>query len=123
MLCQSSVAETVYAFRRLDVLLNCSSSSYIGALEELSPAAILSQFESAYFGPVNMMRAALPQFRRQRVGHIINITGTTGAMGTPGLSARAASDHAAEGLSDALAFEVAPFGTRVTVVQPGLEAG
>ncbi|PWW80472.1 NAD(P)-binding protein [Tuber magnatum] len=120
-LCQSALAETVHTFHRVDVVLNCSSQSYIGTLEELPYTHILAQFEAAYFGPVNMMRSAVPFLRRQRGGHIVNVTGLTGHMGTPGLSVRCAGDHAVEGFSDALAYEIAPFNIKVTIVQPPLE--
>ncbi|CUS09315.1 unnamed protein product [Tuber aestivum] len=142
-LCQSALAETVHTFQRVDVVLNCSSQSYIGTLEELPHTHVLAQFEAAYFGPVNMMRSAVPFLRRQRGGHIVNVTGLTGHMGTPGLSVRCAGDHAVEGFSDvrffisltydmtvdwrwkgvnlALAYEIAPFNIKVTIVQPPLE--
>jgi len=120
-LCQSALAETVHTFQRVDVVLNCSSQciyptpslpelqradvamrweAYIGTLEELPHTHILAQFEATYFGPVNMMRSAVPFLRRQRGGHIVNVTGLTGHMGTPGLSVRCAGDHAVEGFSD-----------------------
>jgi len=95
--------------------------TYVGALEEMAPGDITRQFEAGYFGRVNVIKASLSVMRKQRGGHIIVVTGLTGAMGTPGLSLRSAADHAAEGLCDALAFEVAPFGVRVSVVQPGIE--
>jgi len=60
--------------------------------------------------------------RRQRSGHILVLTGTTAAMGHPGMSVRCAADHAIEGLLDALAFELAPFGIKVTTIQPSIEA-
>jgi len=78
--------------------------AYIGTLEELPHTHILAQFEATYFGPVNMMRSAVPFLRRQRGGHIVNVTGLTGHMGTPGLSVRCAGDHAVEGFSDVCGF-------------------
>lgn len=75
-------------------------TAYVGTLEELPMALVLAQFEATYFGPVNMMRSAVPFLRKQRGGHIVNVTGLTGHMGTPGLSVRCASDHAVEGFSD-----------------------
>ncbi|KAL0632525.1 hypothetical protein Q9L58_008582 [Maublancomyces gigas] len=120
-LCQSALAETIHIWGRIDVVLNCNSETYAGTLEELHPNHILAQFESTYFGPVNMMKSALPYLRKQRGGHLVNVTGLTGLMGTPALSARCASDHALEGFCDALAYEIAPFNIKVTIVQPPIE--
>lgn len=123
-LCQSALAETIHTWGRIDVVLNCDSESdtptapevvdpltrkpepaaYAGTLEELHPNYILAQFESTYFGPVNMMKSALPYLRKQRGGHFVNVTGLTGHMGTPALSARCASDHALEGFCDVGSF-------------------
>jgi NAD(P)-dependent dehydrogenase (short-subunit alcohol dehydrogenase family) len=83
---------------------------------------ITTQFESLYFGRLNTIKPALPIMRRQRSGHILVLTGTTAAMGHPGMSIRCAADHAIEGLLDALAFELAPFGIKVTTIQPSIEA-
>jgi len=82
------------------LMWRCGGKAYIGTLEELPHTHILAQFEATYFGPVNMMRSAVPFLRRQRGGHIVNVTGLTGHMGTPGLSVRCAGDHAVEGFSD-----------------------
>ncbi|KAH8149797.1 uncharacterized protein LAJ45_05949 [Morchella importuna] len=120
-LCQSALAEAINVWGRIDVILNCDSKTYAGTLEELNPTHILDQFESNFFGPINMMKSALPFLRKQRGGHIVNVTGLTGHMGTPGLSARCASDHALEGFTDALAYEIAPFNIKVSIVQPPLE--
>ncbi|KAF8469136.1 hypothetical protein BDZ91DRAFT_721777 [Kalaharituber pfeilii] len=120
-LCQSSLSQTVSSFGRVDVLLVCSTKTYVGCIEEIPLQSILAQFESATFATFNMLRAGLPVVRRQRKGHFVVVTGTTGGMGTPALGLRCAADHAVEGFCDALAFEVAPFGVRVSVVQPPVE--
>ncbi|KAA8913174.1 hypothetical protein FN846DRAFT_772501 [Sphaerosporella brunnea] len=120
--CQSALANAVRAFGRVDAVVHTGVSSFVGALEEMGDTDIKRQFEEGYFGRVNVVKAALTVMRKQRGGHIVVVTGLTGAMGTPGLSLRCASDHAIEGLLDALAYEVAPFGVRVSVVQPGVEA-
>jgi len=120
--CQSALATAVAAFCRIDAVIHTGVPTYIGALEEMAAGDITRQFEVGYFGRVNVIKAALSVMRKQRGGHIIIVTGLTGAMGTPGLSLRSAADHAVEGLCDALAFEVAPFGVRVSIVQPGIEA-
>lgn len=68
-----------------------------------------------------MVRMAIPVLRRQRRGHLVVVTGVTGSMGTPALGVRCAADWAVEGFCDACAYEVAPFGIRMSVVQPPVE--
>ncbi|RPA82029.1 NAD(P)-binding protein [Ascobolus immersus RN42] len=121
-LCQSAIADTIAAFGMLDVLLNCTTETYFGLLEDLPTHSILAQFERSYFGAVNIVKASLPTLRSQKKGHILCVTGSTGTMGNPGLSARSAADHALEGFLDALKFEIAPWDLRVTVIQPPFEA-
>ncbi|KAF8457931.1 hypothetical protein BGX38DRAFT_1085460 [Terfezia claveryi] len=120
-LCHSSLSQTVAAFGRVDVMLVCSTKTYVGCIEEIPLQSVVAQFEAATFGPMNVVRAALPVLRRQRSGHVLVVTGVTGGMGTPALGVRCAADHAIEGFCDALAYEVAPFGVRVSVVQPPIE--
>lgn len=124
--CQAAVAEVVTSFRKLDVLLCCSSEAVIGTVEELgaSPrtsALIRDQFETNYFGQVNVIKAALPSMRDKHLGHIILLTGISGHLGTPGLGMYCASQWAIEGFCDSLAYEVAPFNIKVTILQPNIE--
>lgn len=98
-----------------------SDLAYAGTIEELLPTQILAQFETTYFGPVNMMKCALPYLRKQRGGHFVNVTGLTGHMGTPGLGARCASDHALEGFCDvSLVFPSATGERKLTWVGAGI---
>ncbi|KAI5803071.1 hypothetical protein EDC01DRAFT_721097 [Geopyxis carbonaria] len=125
---QSAIAQLLSAFGSLDILLlPPPARTVVAALEDMAPAAVTAGFAASYFGPLNILRAALPTLRRQQYtrggGHIVVISSLTGAMGTPGLAIRTAGDHALEGLLDALAYEVAPFGVRVSVVQPAVEVG
>ncbi|CAL8584046.1 hypothetical protein XPA_009654 [Xanthoria parietina] len=124
--CQAAVAEVVTHFRRLDVLFCCSSQAIVGTVEELSSTArssalIRDQFETNYFGHVNIIKAALPSMREKHSGHIILLSGITGHLGTPGLGVYCASQWATEGFCDSLSYEVAPFNIKVTIVQPNLE--
>lgn len=78
--CQAAIAQAVEAFGKLDILFCCSSEAVIGAVEELaasrrSQALIRDQFETSFFGPVNIIKAALPAMREQSSGHIITMTG------------------------------------------------
>ncbi|KAL8808963.1 MAG: hypothetical protein Q9200_003852 [Gallowayella weberi] len=124
--CQAAVAEVISFFRRLDVLLCCSSQAIVGAVEELgassrTSALVRDQFETNYFGHVNIIKAALPSMRAKHSGHIILLSGITGHLGTPGLGMYCASQWAMEGFCDSLAYEVAPFNIKMTIVQPNLE--
>ncbi|KAL8935478.1 MAG: hypothetical protein Q9216_005406 [Gyalolechia sp. 2 TL-2023] len=124
--CQAAVAEAVTSFHKLDILLCCSSEAIVGTVEELgaSPrtsALIRDQFETNYFGHVNIIKAALPSMRDNHCGHIILLTGISGHLGTPGLGMYCASQWAIEGFCDSLAYEVAPFNVKVTILQPNIE--
>jgi len=106
-------------FGALDVLVNNAGYGYQATIEEGADAEIRAQFEANVFGLFAMTRAVLPGMRARRRGHIINITSVAGLVGFPGSGYYAASKHAVEGMSDALAAEVAPLGMKVTCVEPG----
>ncbi|KAG5978740.1 hypothetical protein E4U55_006009 [Claviceps digitariae] len=124
--CLSAVSEAVSVFGRIDILLCCRSEAVVGTVEELSTnphtqSLVRQQFEAMFFSQVNFIKAALPVLRRQHTGHIMALTSTCGHIGIPGLSMFSAATWALEGYCDSLAYEVAPFNIRVTVVQPNLE--
>ncbi|KAG8625934.1 hypothetical protein KVT40_006335 [Elsinoe batatas] len=126
--CQSAIACGISSFGRIDILFSCASHSVVGAVEELSPTPLArtlvrEQFEVNFFGAVNVIKAVLPSFRAKRNGHIVVLTGITGHLGTPGLGIYCASQWAVEGYCDSLAYEVAPFNIRTTIVQPNVEVG
>nr|POF17771.1 retinol dehydrogenase 8 [Quercus suber] len=121
--CQSAVAEAVQRFGRIDILFCCHSEIILGTVEELSPhrSLTISQFETNFFGPVNMIKATLPIFRAKKNGHIVVLSAITGHLGTPGLGMFCASQWAIEGYCDSLAYEIAPFNIKLSIVQPNLE--
>lgn len=124
--CQAAVAEASKQFGRIDILLCCNGEALFGTVEELAQsdsaiAAVRGQFSSNFFGPVNMIKAVLPLFRSQRSGHILVLTGITAHIGTPGLGLFCASQWALEGFCDSLAYEIAPFNVKLTIVQPSIE--
>ncbi|GIZ46107.1 hypothetical protein CKM354_000924600 [Cercospora kikuchii] len=124
--CQSAVAEAVRCFGRVDILFCCHSEIVVGTVEELSQSPrtlslVKDQFEMNFFGPVNIIKATLPVFREKKNGHIVLMTAVTGHLGTPGLSMYCASQWAIEGYCDSLAYEIAPFNIRMTIVQPNME--
>jgi NAD(P)-dependent dehydrogenase (short-subunit alcohol dehydrogenase family) len=117
---QAVVAATVERFGRLDVVINNAGNFQAGFFEEMTPEAFRSQIETTLFGPVNVTRAALPQLRAQRSGLVVTISSTAGiASPVAFTTAYAASKFGVEGFMEALAPEVAPFGIRTMLVEPG----
>ncbi|MGQ0620045.1 MAG: SDR family NAD(P)-dependent oxidoreductase [Panacagrimonas sp.] len=115
----SAADRAVRQFGRIDVLVNNAGYSLLGNYEELSSADIQAQFATNFYGVSNLMRAVLPVMRRQRAGHILNISSVAGTVGLKHCGAYCATKFAVEGLSQAVATEVEPFGIRITVVEPG----
>lgn len=117
---QGAVRVGVERFGRLDVLVNNAGSFNAGFFEEMSPEAWRAQIETTLFGPVNLTRAALPQMRAQRAGLVVTVSSTAGiAADGDFLTAYAASKFGVEGFMEGLAPEVAPFGIRTMLVEPG----
>ena len=114
-----AVDAAVARFGRIDVLVNNAGYSLLGNFEEFTLEQIERQFEPNFWGVVHLMRAVLPVMRRQRSGHIINISSVAGVVGQAAVAAYGASKFAVEGLSLAVAQEVERFGIKVTVVEPG----
>jgi NAD(P)-dependent dehydrogenase (short-subunit alcohol dehydrogenase family) len=106
-------------FGRIDVLVNNAGNFYAGFFEELSPQDFRAQVETLLFGPLNVTRAVLPVMRAQRSGLVVAISSTAGLAGAAFNSAYAAAKFAVEGWIESLAPEVAPFGIRTMVVEPG----
>ena len=115
----SAIAEAVKRFGRIDVLVNNAGYSLLGNFEELSTEDFQSLFQVNFYGVANVMWAALPVLRKQRSGHIINVSSTAGAVGLKHCSAYCATKFAVEGLTTAVATEVEQFGINVTVIEPG----
>jgi NAD(P)-dependent dehydrogenase (short-subunit alcohol dehydrogenase family) len=117
---QAAVAATVERFGRLDVVVNNAGSFQAGFFEEMAPEAFRSQIETTLFGPVNVTRAALPQLRAQKNGLVVTISSTAGiASPVEFTTAYATSKFGVEGFMEALAPEVAPFGIKTMLVEPG----
>ena len=116
---KTALADAVTRFGRIDVLVNNAGNSFLGNFEELTNADFEQQMTTNFYGVVNVLRAALPILRKQRSGHIINVSSTAGAVGFKHCSAYGASKFAVEGLSLAVAEEVKQFGLTLTIVEPG----
>lgn len=99
--------------------MNNAGYGYQASAEEGIDHEIRAQFEANVFGLFDLTRAVLPHMRAAHAGHILNITSVAGFVGFPGSGYYAATKHAVEGWSDALASEVAPLGIKVTCVEPG----
>jgi NAD(P)-dependent dehydrogenase (short-subunit alcohol dehydrogenase family) len=109
----------VKKFGRIDILVNNAGYGLLGAIEEASAKETEKLFATNVFGLLGVTRAILPHMRRQRSGHIINLSSVGGYTGYPGWGVYGATKFAVEGISEALAAEVAPLGIHVTVVEPG----
>jgi NAD(P)-dependent dehydrogenase (short-subunit alcohol dehydrogenase family) len=116
---KTAVAAAMDRFGRIDVLVNNAGNFNAGFFEELRPEEFRAQIETTFFGPVNVTRATLPVMRAQRSGLIITISSTAGIVGGEFLTAYAASKFAVEGWMESLTLEVAPFGIRTMLVEPG----
>lgn len=114
-----AVRAAVDRFGRIDVLVNNAGNFYAGFFEEITPADFRAQIETTMFGPVNVTRAALPVLRAQRSGLVVTISSTAGLAGGEFLTAYAASKFGVEGWAESLAPEIAPFGIRTMIVEPG----
>jgi NAD(P)-dependent dehydrogenase (short-subunit alcohol dehydrogenase family) len=104
---------------RIDVVVNNAGYGLLGSIEEATDEQVTHLFDVNFHGPRRVIQAVLPHLRRQKSGHIINITSIAGLAPGAGSGFYAASKFAVEGLSQALAQEVAPLGIKVTVVEPG----
>ena len=116
---KAAVAAAVERFGRIDVLVNNAANFYAGFFEEITPEDFRAQIETNLFGPVNVTRAVLPVMRAQRRGLIVTISSTGGISGQAFVSAYAAAKFGVEGWIESLAPEVAPFGIRTMLVEPG----
>ena len=116
---KSAVREAVKEFGRIDVLVNNAGYALVGAIEETSDEQIRQQFDTNLFGVLNVTREALPVLREQKSGHIVNIGSVVGISATPSMGIYSATKFALEGLSEALAGELAPHNIKTTIVEPG----
>jgi NAD(P)-dependent dehydrogenase (short-subunit alcohol dehydrogenase family) len=115
----SVVTQAFALFGQVDVLVNNAGYGVAGAIEEVSEAEFMPMFETNVFGLLKVTRAFLPYLRKQRSGHILNLSSIGGLIGGQGIGMYNATKFAVEGLSEALATELAPLGIRVTVIEPG----
>lgn len=115
----AAVDAAVERFGRLDVVVNNAGYGLFGAVEEITPEQLRDQLEVNLFGVLNVTQAVLPVLREQGSGHIVQISTIGGVAAFPNLGGYHASKWALEGLTESLAQEVAGFGIKVTLVEPG----
>ena len=116
---EAAVRAAVDRFGRIDVLVNNAGNFYAGFFEEITPDDFRAQVETNLFGTVNVTRAMLPVMRARRSGLVVTISSIAGIVGQEFVSAYCASKFGVEGWMEALALEVAPFGIRTMIVEPG----
>jgi NAD(P)-dependent dehydrogenase (short-subunit alcohol dehydrogenase family) len=115
----TGVRQVIDAAGRIDVLVNNAGMGLAGAVEDTTPEDLVEQLDTNLLGPLRLVRAVAPHMRAQGAGRIVQISSLAGRIGVPFQGAYAASKFALEGLSEALALELRPFGIDVVLVQPG----
>ena len=115
----SVIEQAVARFGRIDILVNNAGYGVTGAVEEASEKEIANVYDTNVFGLLRVTRAVLPHMRKQRSGHIVNLSSIGGLTGMPGWGIYNSTKFAVEGLSEALAAELGPLGISVTIVEPG----
>jgi NAD(P)-dependent dehydrogenase (short-subunit alcohol dehydrogenase family) len=116
---KAGVESALERFGRIDVLVNNAGNFYAGFFEEMSPEDFRAQVETNLFGPMNVTRAVLPVMRAQRSGLVVAISSTAGIVGSEFGAAYSTSKFGMEGWIESLSPEVAPFGVRTMLVEPG----
>ncbi|GGH47871.1 short-chain dehydrogenase [Mangrovimonas yunxiaonensis] len=116
---KTAVAEVISKAGRLDVLINNAGAGITGPIEEIPEEEIKRNFETNFFGPLNVIKAVLPQMRKQQSGLVINITSIAGYMGLPFRGVYSASKGALELITEAYRMELKPFNIEMTNVAPG----
>ena len=116
---EAAARQAVERFGRIDVLVNNAAFGVLGAVEEIPAAEVEAVYRTNVFGLLSVTRAILPQLRRQRSGHIINISSIGGYQSYAAWTVYASTKFAVEGISEGLAMELKPLGIKVTVVEPG----
>jgi len=116
---EAAVADVVARHGRIDVLVNSAGRTHVGAFEETTEEELRALFDVHVFGPAALVRAVLPHMRERRSGAIVQLSSMGGQMSFAGFSAYSGTKFALEGMSEALADEVADFGVKVLIVEPG----
>lgn len=113
------VSECYRDWKSIDILINNAAVSYRSVVEHMDEESEMHQLNTNYLGPMSLIRLVLPSMREKGRGKIINISSVSGMMAMPTMASYSASKHALEGASEALWYEMKPFGINVSLVQPG----
>jgi short-subunit dehydrogenase len=113
------IGEAATVWGGVDILVNNAGISYRSVIEHMDEESELHQLKTNYLGPLSLIRMVLPTMREKGYGHIINVSSVSGMMAMPTMGSYSASKHALDGASEALWYEMKPFGIKVSVVQPG----
>jgi NAD(P)-dependent dehydrogenase (short-subunit alcohol dehydrogenase family) len=116
---KAAVAAAIEKAGRIDVLINNAGYGVVGALEEVEEKEVGRIFDTNVFGPYRVTAEVLPHMRARGSGHILNMSSALGVVARGGYCFYCATKFALEGMSEALAEEVAPFGIKVTILEPG----
>lgn len=116
---ETAVTRTVETFGQIDVVVNNAGYGFLAAVEETSDTEVREMFGVQVFGAWNVLRAAIPHLRQARSGHIVNVSSILGLTAFPGWGLYCAGKFALNGLTEALAGEMADHGVNVTIVEPG----
>jgi NAD(P)-dependent dehydrogenase (short-subunit alcohol dehydrogenase family) len=116
---RAAVDEAVKAFGRIDVVVNNAGYGDVAAFEDMSEDMFRSQVDTNFYGVVNVTRAVLPVLRKQGSGHIFQVSSIGGRTGALGLSGYQSAKWAVGGFTTVVAQEVAPFGIKMTILEPG----
>jgi NAD(P)-dependent dehydrogenase (short-subunit alcohol dehydrogenase family) len=116
---QKAVASVYQKAGTIDVLINNAGLVYVGAVEDLRMEDWRRQFETNFFGVIRVTQAVVPQMRERRKGRILMMSSVSGFVTPPTQGAYSASKHAIEALSNALRYELYPFGIHTILIQPG----
>jgi short-subunit dehydrogenase len=120
----ASIENTVNSIKReakrIDVLINNAGYGLVGFFEDLTLDEIRNQFETNFFGALNITKKIIPIMRLQKSGTIINVSSGAGQVGFPGISAYVSTKFAIEGFSESLMYELFPYGIKVVIIEPGV---
>lgn len=117
---EKAVSQVKNEAKRIDILINNAGYGLVGFFEDLSLDEIRDQFETNFFGVLNITKNIIPIMRSQKSGIIINISSGAGQVGFPGISAYVSTKFAVEGFSESLTYELSPFGIKVIIIEPGV---
>ncbi|MBO2010502.1 oxidoreductase [Hymenobacter negativus] len=115
---KTAVADAIAKFSQLDVIVNNAGYGSMGSIEEVPAEEVQRQFDVNVFGALHVLRAVLPQLRKQRSGHVLNITSIGGLKTFPGVGIYNASKFALEAIGESLSQQVGPLGIKVTNIEP-----